>query len=186
LQISLVVNAKDREAVEERWGEELKRLHTERIVVGGATRQESVRNGVEALDDSCKWVAIHDAVRPFVTPEAVDAVVRSARQNGAAILASPMKETVKESPEGRLISRTVPRTPLWCAQTPQVFPRGKYLETSARATAEGWQVTDDAQVFEMAGLPVALVEGPYDNLKITTEADWHLAQALIKARLGDQ
>jgi len=144
-----------------------------------------VRHGVEALGDSCEWVVIHDAVRPFVTPEAIDAVVQSARQNGAAILASPMKETVKESPDGHLIARTVPRAPLWCAQTPQVFPRAKYLEASARATAEDWQVTDDAQVFEMAGLPVALVEGPYDNLKITTEADWHLAQALIRARLEE-
>jgi len=182
-QICLVVNGKDLEAVQRQWGSELAIRGVSRIVVGGAERQESVRNGVEALDRACEWVAIHDAVRPFVSPEAVRAVIRSAREHGAAILASPMKETVKESADGRLIGRTVPRAPLWCAQTPQVFPRAQYLAVSERAIREGWQVTDDAQVFEMAGLPVALVEGTYDNIKITTEADWRIAQGLAAAHV---
>jgi 2-C-methyl-D-erythritol 4-phosphate cytidylyltransferase len=177
------VNGKDLEAVQRQWGAELASLGVSPIVVGGAERQESVRAGVEALDRSCEWVAIHDAVRPFVSSEAVQAVIRSAREHGAAILASPMKETVKESSDGRLISQTVPRASLWCAQTPQVFSRAQYLELSKRAIREGWQVTDDAQVLEMAGLRVAIVEGTYDNIKITTEADWRLAQALMAARL---
>jgi len=185
-EMSLVVNPKDRGPVEEQWGDELRERGISHLTVGGAERQDSVRNGVEALGDSCEWVAIHDAVRPFVSREAVTAVVTAARQNGAAILAAPMKETVKESPDGTVITGTIPRSGLWCAQTPQVFPRQRFLEVMDRASAEGWQVTDDAQLFEMAGLQVALVEGPYDNLKITTEADWRLAQALMEAKRASE
>lgn len=180
----LVLNVKDRGKVEEQWGEELERLGVGPIVVGGATRQASVRKGVEALDAACTWVAIHDAVRPFVRADQVAALAACARAGNTAILAVPVKETIKESGDGRVIGRTVPRASLWAAQTPQVFPRATYLEVTLRAEAEGWEVTDDAQLFEMAGLPVSLVEGSTDNFKITTEADWRMAQALAAAGVG--
>jgi 2-C-methyl-D-erythritol 4-phosphate cytidylyltransferase len=185
-EIIVVVNEKDRDEVLQKWGEELKAKKVSQIIPGGAERQDSVRIGVEALNETCDWVAIHDGVRPFVRAEAVETTVRAAFSVGAAILAAPMKETVKrlsadaghERPG--LIDATIPRSGLWCAQTPQIFPRVQYLEISRRASEEAWQVTDDAQLFEMAGLPVALVEGAYDNIKITTEADYRLAQLMAE------
>lgn len=175
----LVVNPKDVQEVKANWNEELDRFGVSAVVEGGASRQESVLNGVRSLDAECEWVAIHDAVRPFVRAEDITRTVQAAAETGAAILAAPMKETIKENRGGSRIGRTIPRALLWGAQTPQVFPREKYLEVSARAIEENWEVTDDAQLFELAGLEVTLVEGSYDNIKITTEADWRIAQGMV-------
>jgi 2-C-methyl-D-erythritol 4-phosphate cytidylyltransferase len=184
-EIVIVVNEKDRDEVLKNWGDEFTAMKVTHVVSGGSERQDSVRCGVEALSESIDWVAIHDGVRPFVRAEMIESTARGAQATGAAILAVPMKETVKrlgtdighETAVG-LISETVPRSDLWCAQTPQIFQRTQYLEVSRKAGEQGWQVTDDAQLFEMAGLPVALVEGTYDNIKITTEADYRLAQSM--------
>ncbi|MDA0837303.1 MAG: 2-C-methyl-D-erythritol 4-phosphate cytidylyltransferase [Planctomycetota bacterium] len=190
-EIVIVVNKKDRDEVLHNWGDELAAMKVTQVVCGGTERQDSVRSGVEALSETIEWVAIHDGVRPFVRADGIQATFRAALATGAAILATPMKETVKRlSPDSGypipetdrqaqgIIAATVSRSDLWCAHTPQIFPRAKYLEVSRKAGEEGWQVTDDAQLFEMAGLPVALVEGTYDNIKITTEADYRLAQSM--------
>lgn len=185
-EIVIVVNEKDRKEVLEKWGDELSVRKVSNVIGGGAERQDSVRCGAEALSDKCEWLAIHDGVRPFIRANAIEATIRGAMVTGAAILATPMKETVKQvtgsSPlQGSpMIAATIPRADLWCAQTPQVFPRLQYLDISRRAATEGWEVTDDAQLFEKAGLPVALIEGTYDNIKITTEADYRLAQSMAE------
>ena len=185
-EIVIVVNEKDRDEVLQNWGDELTAMKVTHVVPGGTERQDSVRSGVETLSATNEWVAIHDGVRPFVRAEMIESTARGALATGAAILAAPMKETVKRlstDPGHKtpgLITETVPRSDLWCAQTPQIFPRAQYLEVSRKAGTEGWQVTDDAQLFEIAGLPVALVEGAYDNIKITTEADYRLAQSMAE------
>jgi 2-C-methyl-D-erythritol 4-phosphate cytidylyltransferase len=184
IEKALVVNADDLEMVKATWGEELERLGVRHIVVGGDTRQKSVLNGVSALGPGCAWAAIHDAVRPFVTRDMVTQVLEEAVRTGAAILAMEMKDTVKESDDGRTIRRTVPRERLWLAQTPQVFPREAYLRVAQRAISEAWEVTDDASIFERAGLPVAIVRGGYNNLKITTQDDLTMAQALAAMHFG--
>lgn len=176
----LVVNKDDYTWVTERWKDELRKLRVCAVTVGGESRQESVRRGVEKVPPSCDWLAIHDAVRPFLRREALLRVFNAAKDHGAAILAVSVKETVKKVSPRQEISGTIPRNELWLAQTPQVFPREEYMAVSERALTEGWAVTDDAQLFEMAGRPVRLVEGDYENIKITTESDLALAQALSR------
>lgn len=151
------------------------------ILPGGPRRQDSVRVGLDRLGDDVALVAIHDAVRPFVAAEAVAAALCAAEAVGAAIVASPMKPTVKRVADGR-ITATVDRADLWCAQTPQVFRRGLILEAYA-ADRNGHQATDDAQLVERLGQPVAVVPSSELNLKITTPEDLRLAEAILAAGL---
>ena len=163
-------------------------------VDGGARRQDSVFNGLKATAPECELVLIHDAARPFPAQPAMAEACAQAHVLGAAILACRVKDTVKreaaDSPSGtRHLSpvtlETVPRAGLWLAQTPQVFRRKLILELFerlARETPER-EVTDDAAVCEMFGQPVALVESPQTNLKITRPEDVSLAEACLKAGL---
>jgi len=148
------------------------------VVAGGARRQDSVAAGLARVAPEADLVAIHDAVRPFVASAAIAAALEAAERVGAAIVATPMKPTVKRVAEG-LIAATVDRHGLWCAQTPQVFRRPLLLEACAAAQREGAEVTDDAQLVERLGHPVAVVPGSDLNLKITTPEDLALAEAIL-------
>lgn len=163
---------------------------------GGARRQDSVFNGLLAVSAACELVLIHDAARPFPQPEALAAACVQARALGAAILAERVKDTVKResagAPSGRrrppplpVTLQTVPRGGLWLAQTPQVFRRKLILGLFARLARERpeREVTDDAAVCEACGQPVALIEAPSTNLKITRPEDVLLAEAYLKAGL---
>lgn len=150
------------------------------VVLGGKERQDSVRLGFEACDpDTCEVVAIHDAARPLVTPEEIDAVIAAAGKGGAAILGAPLKETIKHV-EGDRILRTVDRRVLWGAQTPQAF---RY-EIFARAVAESlhheFLGTDEAAIVERTGMPVTIVRGSYRNIKVTTPEDVEVAEMWLK------
>lgn len=147
------------------------------VVRGGVRRQDSVRAGLACLRPEAELVAIHDAVRPFVAPEAVAAALAAAEATGAAIVATAMKPTVKRVADGRIVA-TVDRGDLWCAQTPQVFRRQLILDAYA-AEREGADATDDAQLVERLGHPVAVVPGSDLNLKITTPEDLALAEAIL-------
>lgn len=157
------------------------------LVDGGARRQDSVRAGLEALGDPAPdLVLVHDGARPFVPLERLDDLVAAARRTGAALLASPVSDTLKEvpDPDGR-VRRTVPRAHLWAAQTPQAFDRARLLELLERADAEGTTVTDEAGLCEAAGLAVTVVEGSRRNLKVTTPEDLELARALLRLSSAD-
>lgn len=149
-------------------------------VTGGAERVDSVRAGLEALPAGVAWVAVHDAARPLVRPEAVSRVVAEARAYGAAILAVPMRDTVKRVRDGR-IAETPERAECWAAQTPQVFAVELLREALAKAAADGVVGTDDAQLVERLGVAVRVVEGDPSNLKVTHPADLLAAEAWLRA-----
>lgn len=144
-------------------------------VGGGATRRESVLRGLESLaQDAPEFVAIQDAARPMVTRQMLSEAILAAGRHGGAIAAVPVVDTLKRA-DDTLVGETVPRGGLWQAQTPQVF-RFDAILAAHRAAARMPQdtrdaLTDDAQVAELAGIPVALVPGSPDNFKVTTEAD---------------
>ncbi len=151
-------------------------------VAGGATRQESVRLGLEALAETApERVLIHDGVRPFADAAMIDAVVAALDQSPAAIAALPVTDALKRC-EGGMVQATVERGGLFRAQTPQGFRFAALLAAHRAAAAGRPELTDDAQVAEQAGLTVAVVPGSEDNLKITTEHDLARAERLWRAR----
>ncbi|MEO8090440.1 MAG: 2-C-methyl-D-erythritol 4-phosphate cytidylyltransferase [Gemmatimonadales bacterium] len=150
------------------------------IVSGGQHRSDSVRAGLSALTKACTVVLVHDAARPFVDPEVIDAVIGLARAGEGAVAAVPLADTLKEatSADATLIRRTRPRARLWRAQTPQGFPRRVIEEAHARAARDGHRATDDAALVEALGVSVRLVPDSSWNLKVTTPEDLALAQLL--------
>jgi 2-C-methyl-D-erythritol 4-phosphate cytidylyltransferase len=149
------------------------------ISVGGRERTESVANGLEDLPDEVGIVLIHDAARPFVSPDMIDRVVAEARCGRGAVAALPVVDTIKEVDDAGRIVRTVDRTRLWRAQTPQGFPREALERAYAQARAENLTTTDDAGLFERLGLPVTVVRGSERAMKITGEEDFARADALF-------
>ena len=142
-------------------------------------RQDSVYHGLCNVDPDMEIILIHDAVRPLVKQEHVDAVINKVKEAGAAILAAPMKATVKEVGNNLRIQRTIPRSSLWMAQTPQGFKRELIVKVFDRLKNTDTEFTDDAQMAEQAGYPVYIVQGTDENIKITTPEDIHLAEALL-------
>ncbi|GBD36806.1 2-C-methyl-D-erythritol 4-phosphate cytidylyltransferase [bacterium HR36] len=151
------------------------------VAEGGATRADSVANALQKVKDEADYVAVHDAVRPCVTPELIDAVFNAAHQHGAAILAIPVSDTLKKVDKNQRIQATLSREGLWLAQTPQVFRKDWLLAAYAQRDKLTSDVTDDAQLVEAAGYPVHIVEGAPTNIKITTKADLILAEAILKS-----
>jgi len=153
-----------------------------KIVAGGAERQDSVRCALAEVPSDTEIVLIHDAVRPFVTLRMITEVVAMARKEGAAIIALPMRDTVKQVRTDGMIERTVDRTALWLAQTPQAFRRD-WIETAHRkAYAEGVRATDDAFLVEWLGHSVAVVEGSGENIKVTRPEDLVIGEAILASR----
>jgi 2-C-methyl-D-erythritol 4-phosphate cytidylyltransferase len=153
----------------------------EKVVVGGERRQDSVRLGIEASRGGCELVLIHDGVRPLVTPDLIVRVVEAAQEHRAVITGLAAKETVKEIDQDALIMKTYDRQKVWLVQTPQVFRYEDILMAHRRAVEEGWEeVTDDALLVERLGIPVKMVEGSEDNIKVTTPQDLELVRFLLK------
>jgi 2-C-methyl-D-erythritol 4-phosphate cytidylyltransferase len=155
-----------------------------RLVAGGDERQDSVRRGLAAVATEADVVLVHDAVRPFLTIDMVDGVIEKAAEYGAAVVAVPMRDTVKETQADGLIARTLDRSRLWLAQTPQAFQRALLEEAHQKALVAGFQATDDAQLVERLGHPVAIVEGSVENIKITRPEDLSIGEAILAARRG--
>jgi len=152
-----------------------------RVIAGGATRAQSVRRGLESIADA-NIIAIHDGVRPFVTPDEIDRVVQAAEQNEAAILTAPVSDTIKRIEANRIVE-TLPRAELRRALTPQCFRfaliKRAYQDLDA-LEAEGRDVTDDSLLIERLGIEVVSVEGSARNIKITTQEDLALGEAIMK------
>jgi len=153
-----------------------------KIVPGGQERQDSVRHALEVVHEDVDVVLVHDAVRPFLTEQMVEEVVSRARVKGAAIIALPMKDTVKQVGADHVIERTVDRRPLWLAQTPQAFRRDWLLVAHRKAHGEGVRATDDAYLVEWCGHPVSVVEGSGDNIKVTRPEDMIIGEAIFASR----
>jgi 2-C-methyl-D-erythritol 4-phosphate cytidylyltransferase len=153
-----------------------------RVVKGGSTRQESVAAALEHVSADVELVAVHDAVRPFVTREQVARVIEEARKCGAAILGTPAMDTVKEVKRSSLpqdvalITGTIPRERIVLAQTPQVFHTKLLKEAFARAAADGVNASDEAGLVERLGHDVHVVHGTERNIKITKPSDMELAR----------
>lgn len=153
------------------------------IVAGGAERCDSVRIGAEhPCEDSSTLLCIHDAARPLVSPEAIGRVVDAAARDGAALLALPVRDTLKRSQDGRQAMETVDRQGLWTAQTPQVFESKRFHRCLEAAAAAGLRPTDDSALWERFVGPVTLVRGEASNLKITLPDDLEIARALFAQR----
>lgn len=154
------------------------------VVPGGAQRQDSVEQGVEALTGPWEYVAIHDGARPLVTEGVLAAVCRDAMAYGAATAAVPSKDTCKLADEAGFVAATPARDRLWAVQTPQAFSLALYREALGKARAAGQSYTDDCQLIEAAGGSVKLTMGDYRNIKLTTPEDLLAARAYLGGEGG--
>ena len=150
------------------------------IVTGGKERQDSVWNGLEMLSPRSEVVAIHDAARPCVSEELIEATVRHAMESGAAVAAQPVTDTIKESPDGKLIRRTLDRSKLWAVQTPQTFRVAVIRDAITTARSKKLNLTDDTAACELIGQPVRLVRSARPNPKVTTPGDLPLIEMLLR------
>lgn len=153
------------------------------FVVGGATRQESVRNAVETIDE-CDYIIIHDGARPLVSQNTILKTLDEAQISQAAATGVYVKDTIKVIDKDLNIVDTPERSSLISIQTPQIFDFSVYKKALEKATEQKKDFTDDCRLVENLGLQVKTVIGEYENLKITTKSDVILAEALIKAREG--
>ncbi len=150
------------------------------VVVGGKRRQDSVRLGLEATEGHYPYVLIHDGVRPLVPPDLISRIVRAMDRYRAVIPALAARETIKEADGAGLVVKTHDRKALWLVQTPQAFRYEDILEAHRRALRENWEeMTDDALLMERTGIPVKIIEGSEENIKITTPRDLELARFLV-------
>jgi 2-C-methyl-D-erythritol 4-phosphate cytidylyltransferase len=151
------------------------------VVAGGAERQDSVRNGLLACGAAAEEIIlIHDGVRPFLAAGVIDQVIAAAREVGGCVVGVPVKDTIKEVELNR-VAGTPDRRRLWQAQTPQAFPFRIITEAHEAARRDGFRGTDDASLVERLGGAVAMVEGSYRNIKITTPEDLVLARAFLES-----
>ena len=163
----------------------LGRRESIRLVPGGAQRQDSVRNGLEAVSPASEFVMVHDAARPFVTRELIDTVLAAAKISDAAVCGAPCSDSLKEVGEDGLVTRTVDRSRLWTVQTPQIFRTQLLRDAYRGALATGATFTDDTAVVEAMGHPVRIVLYHGINLKVTTPMDWKIAEIFLAGHDGD-
>jgi 2-C-methyl-D-erythritol 4-phosphate cytidylyltransferase len=153
------------------------------VIAGGDRRQDSVRNGLAAVLETVDLVMIHDGARPFVTVQMIHDALEATMRKRATTMAVPVKDTVTMvAKDTGVIERTLERDRLYLIQTPQTFERGLICEAHRRAFAEGFAGTDDASLVERLGVPVSVIRGAYDNIKITTREDLLFAEALLQRR----
>ena len=154
------------------------------FIRGGVTRQESVYNGLQALPPAAERVLIHDGARCLATPALLDRCAEAICHCPGLIAAVPVKDTIKVVDETGFIQSTLLRQQLWAAQTPQAFDVQLLKQCHAEGLRQGWQVTDDAALFEKCGLSVRVVEGEETNLKLTTPVDLAIAEFILQQRLN--
>ncbi len=151
------------------------------VVPGGETRQESVFAAASCASGDCAYFAVHDGARPLVTRKVLEDTLQAAFQCGAAATGVRVKDTVKVVSQDGYIAATPDRSTLWAVHTPQVFRRDLYLH-AAQTVPDSAAFTDDCRLLEAAGVPVRMVEGSYENIKITTPEDVCIAEGILKGR----
>ncbi|MGQ9697003.1 MAG: 2-C-methyl-D-erythritol 4-phosphate cytidylyltransferase [Armatimonadota bacterium] len=154
------------------------------VIAGGATRQESVRIGLEMVPSNAPLVAIHDGARPAITQEVILRTLQAASEHGAAVAAIRATDTVKLADQDDFVTATPSRDCTWCVQTPQTFRTDLIREAHRRALEDGFLGTDDASLVERLGHPVKLVEGSRDNIKVTYPEDLQAVEAVIRRQRG--
>ncbi|NLW84617.1 MAG: 2-C-methyl-D-erythritol 4-phosphate cytidylyltransferase [Phycisphaerae bacterium] len=180
-QILLAIAPEDEELVTIKWGAMLG-FNRVRLVFGGKERFETVANALNKVNDDAELIAVHDSVRCCLTNDWLEAVFAEAARTGAAMLACPVTATLKQVVDGHIV-KTVERANLFEAQTPQVFEAGLLKKAYANlANVDTSAITDDAQLVELLGHPVAIVETDHSNLKITRKNDVPIAEAIINSR----
>ncbi len=153
-----------------------------KIVAGGATRQGSVSNGLDAMSRDADIAVIHDGARPFVTREIIVRAVNEIKSGHAVVVGMPVKDTVKTIDDGGFVTKTLDRQYLWNAQTPQVFKASEIRQAHARAGKIGLEATDDSKLVERLGGTVRMIQGSYENIKITTPEDIRTAEAILLSK----
>ncbi|MBM4764966.1 2-C-methyl-D-erythritol 4-phosphate cytidylyltransferase [Bacillus sp. B15-48] len=148
------------------------------LVYGGKERQNSVFNGIKTIH-SDGIVLVHDAARPFIKKSTIHKLVQAAEEDGAAIVAVPVKDTVKRA-ENLQVTETIERSSLWAVQTPQAFRVSLVLQAHEQAETDQFIGTDDASLVERLHQKVVIIEGDYDNIKLTTPEDIYFAEAILK------
>jgi 2-C-methyl-D-erythritol 4-phosphate cytidylyltransferase len=151
------------------------------IVAGGTERQDSVARGLEAAGSDWDVIVVHDGARPLVTPDIIERSVACAIEHGSAVAAMPVKDTIKEA-IGGVVASTLPRERLFAVQTPQAFRTGLIMEAHTRAATDGFIGTDESVLVERMGEEVRLVEGSYENIKVTTPEDMAIAEVILSRR----
>lgn len=160
-----------------------KLINDERVsfVVGGSTRQESVKNAVMSVDEA-DLVIIHDGARPLILKEDIEKTIESAKQFGASAVGVPVKDTIKVIDDNSVVISTPDRSKLFAVQTPQIFSFEMYKKALSKAEQDNMDFTDDCQLIEYIGGKVKMVQGSYDNIKITTPDDIALAENILRNR----
>lgn len=179
-EVVLVVHADDVDRVRA-----LGLLKVTAVVPGGAERTDSVRAGVAALPSGAEVALVHDAARPLVRPATIEAAIATAAREGAALVAVPVRDTLKSSPDGRRAVATIDRSTVWAAQTPQAFRTSVLRELLERARRESVTATDDAALHERYLGPIALVRGDESNINVTTPEDLAIAEAILSRRRSE-
>jgi 2-C-methyl-D-erythritol 4-phosphate cytidylyltransferase len=155
------------------------------FIQGGSTRQESVYCGLQGLPATADRVLIHDGARCLATPDLFDRCAEALQHCAGLIAAVPVKDTIKVvNAATQVIDSTPDRSRLWAAQTPQGFEVATLRQCHNEGLRQGWEVTDDAALFEQCGLPVKIVEGEETNLKVTTPVDLAIAEFILRQRMG--
>ncbi len=153
------------------------------VVAGGAERHDSVRHGMNALSPDVSFVAVHDAARPLITPDQIEAVYMAAREYGAATLVAPVSDTLKRAGQDGFVMESIDRRNVYGMQTPQIFERELLQEAYARVGELGKAVTDEVSAIELIGRSVFLVPADGPNFKITFKTDLDLAEMVLRRRL---
>ncbi len=156
-------------------------MKIKKVISGGERRQDSVYKGLLAVPNNTSIVVIHDGVRPLVRASKITESITMCKECKAVILAVPIKETVKRIEDGS-VHTTLNRERLWIAQTPQTFDYKILLDAFEKAKSDGFIGTDDASLVERLGIEVKIIEGDYDNIKITTPEDLVLAEEILRKR----
>jgi len=151
-----------------------------KVVVGGKTRQDSVRNGIHAIPNECSIVAVHDGVRPLVSEGHIRESIEYAKRYGGAIVAVKARETLKVASDDLRVIKTLDREGIWLAQTPQVFRYQIIRDAYNLAYQHNFYGTDEAALVERLGIQIKIVEGSYRNIKITTREDIEIAETIMR------
>ena len=176
----IVIHPEDEAMVRGELSGQLEAVGVTDIVCGGQRRQDSVMAALERVPEDIKLVLIQDAVRPFTPRRAIIDSMAEAVRTGAALVAVAARDTIKRADAAQRVAETLDRATLWLAQTPQVFRREVIVRAYEQAQTRGIEATDDAQLVEQLGQPVALVPGSYSNIKITTPEDLRIAELLCR------
>ncbi len=182
--VYLVVNQKDLSLIQEEILEQNRFSKILKIVIGGRLRQDSVRNGLEAVDEPCDVVIIHDAARPFVSPAFIEKSIFLMEMFDAIIPAMPVKDTIKVISKEGFVQRTLERDSLWQIQTPQTFKYDLILQAYREGMAKKFYGYDDASFIEYLGKRIKVIEGSPYNIKITTPEDLVIAKGILSQLKG--